>query len=252
MSAAWQPRTAFVVGAGSGIGRAVAQAFAGRGLDVVALCRRPDAFDAVRGIEVRRCDVTVAEELRMALRDIPPASVVVHTAGVAAPIAPIWQCDEHAGLLAMATMVTSAWQTARICLAQMVNENSGLLLLASSGAAGKAACARATYSMAKAAVDQLTRVIGAELSLVGSRAGVAAFYPGMVETAMQAASREAADRLLDTAFAAALASFGEVHAAGALLSADAVARDIAALAAREPQSLNGKVWRLRAGDWSAA
>ncbi|HKC26495.1 MAG TPA: SDR family oxidoreductase [Jatrophihabitans sp.] len=251
---AWQPQAAIVVGAGSGIGRAVAEEFAARGMDVLALCRRPERFDAspARGrLHVRRCDVTVADELRAALPPIAAGTVVVHSAGVAGPIAPIWECDESAGLQALATMVASAWHTAQLCLSQMVGMNSGLLLLASSGAAGKVAAARATYSMAKAAVDQMTRVVGAELALVGSHVGVASLYPGMVDTGMQAAAREAADRLVDTAFAPALASFGAAHAGGLLMDAQTVAQDIADLAGRRPGALNGKTWRLRNREWGA-
>lgn len=251
---AWQPRAAVVVGAGSGIGRALAVEYAARGYDVAALCRRPAAFHAAElatRIDVRRCDVTDADQLRGALAGLPAGAVVVHTAAANAPVAPLWDCPEPAGLGAVATMVTSAWLTTRLCLSQMVTAGAGLLLLASSGAAGKIAAARATYSMCKAAVDQLVRVVGAELELVGSQVGVAAFYPGMVDTGMQRASHDEAEQLRDSPFAPALGLFGEAAASGALVSAESVAADLVALSGREPRSLNGKVWRLRAGEWSA-
>jgi short-subunit dehydrogenase len=146
--------------------------------------------------------------------------------------------------------VTSVWQSTHDCLEAMVAAGSGLVLLASSGAAGKVATARATYSMCKAAVDQFVRVVGAELRTADSPVGVAAFYPGMVDTAMQRASRAEAERLAGTPFGRDLDSFrvGE----STLLDPADVADDIVTLATRTPAELNGQIWRLREREWSAA
>jgi NADP-dependent 3-hydroxy acid dehydrogenase YdfG len=229
---AWQPAQAVVIGAGSGIGRCVAHAFAGRGIPVRALCRRPDAFDAGASglIDVRACDVTAAAELHAGLAGIGADTVVVHTAAAGAPVAPIWQCDEAAALASITTMVTSVWQSTHDCLEAMVAAGSGLVLLASSGAAGK--------------------VVGAELRTADSPVGVAAFYPGMVDTAMQRASRAEAERLAGTPFGRDLDSFrvGE----STLLDPADVADDIVTLATRTPAELNGQIWRLREREWSAA
>jgi NADP-dependent 3-hydroxy acid dehydrogenase YdfG len=228
----------------------VAHSFAARGIPVRALCRRPDAFDAgATGlIDVRACDVTIAAELHAGLARIGADTVVVHTAAAAAPVAPVWQCDEAAALASVATMVTSVWQSTHDCLEAMVAAGSGLLLLASSGAAAKIATARATYSMCKAAVDQFVRVVGAELRVADSAVGIAAFYPGMVDTAMQRASRAEAQRLAGTPFDLDAFRVDE----STLLDPAAVADDIVALAHRPPVELNGQIWRLRERGWSAA
>jgi NAD(P)-dependent dehydrogenase (short-subunit alcohol dehydrogenase family) len=252
--ACWQPDNAVVIGAGSGIGHAVALAFAARGLPVTALCRRPQSFDHGNypgKIDVRGCDVTVPDELDRALAASVGRSVVVHTAASAHPIAPIWQCQGPAGREAVATMVTSAWQTASTALDLMNSAGAGLLLLASSGAAGKIAPARATYSMCKAAVDQLVRVVGAELELAGDDVGIAAFYPGMVDTPMQADARAAARRLAGTTFAGELDVFGATAASGSLLLPDEVAQDLLSLAGRAPREVNGRIWRLRRREWTS-
>jgi NAD(P)-dependent dehydrogenase (short-subunit alcohol dehydrogenase family) len=254
MTQAGRSKSAIVVGAGSGIGRALALGYAARGYEVAALCRRPDAFDAGQSaarIDVRRCDVTDLDQIREALSEVPSGAVVVHTAAANAPVAPIWECPEPAGLGAVATMITSAWLITRLCLAHMVAAGSGLVLLASSGAANKIAAARATYSMCKAAIDQLVRVVGAELEMAGSPVGLAAFYPGMVDTGMQRASRAEAEQLRGGQFAPALGLFGEAAAAGQLISAESVAAALVELSGRDPRSLNGRIWRLRSGEWSA-
>lgn len=249
---AWQPARAVVIGAGSGIGRGVAHSFANRGVPVVALCRRPEDFDAgpTGLIDVRACDVTVAEELHAGLARIGANTVVVHTAAASAPVAPIWECDEGAALASLTTMVTSVWQSTHDCLEAMVAAGSGLLLLASSGAASKVATARATYSMCKAAVDQFVKVVGAELTTADSPVGIAAFYPGMVDTAMQRASRAEAERLVGTPFGRGLDGFRVDETS--LLDPALVADDIVTLAQRPPRELNGLIWRLRDREWSAA
>ena len=247
----WQPARAVVIGAGSGIGRCLAHSFADRGIPVVALCRRPESFDAGSDglIDVRACDVTVAAELHAGLAGIGADTVVVHTAAASAPVAPIWECDEAAALASLTTMVTSVWQSTHDCLGAMVAAGSGLLLLASSGAASKIATARATYSMCKAAVDQFVKVVGAELRAAGSAVGIAAFYPGMVDTGMQRASRAEAARLVGTPFARDLAGFRVDQST--LLDPGQVADDIVTLAGRTPRELNGLIWRLRDREWSA-
>jgi short-subunit dehydrogenase len=241
-----------VIGAGSGIGYYVAHSFANRGVPVLALCRRPERFDAgATGlIDLRACDVTVADQLHTGLAGVGANTVVVHTAAASAPVAPIWKCDEAAALASLTTMVTSVWQATHDCLAAMVAAGSGLLLVASSGAASKVATARATYSMCKAAVDQFVKVVGAELRTADSAVGVAAFYPGMVDTAMQRASRAEATRLAGTAFGRDLAGFRVDEST--LLDPAQVADDIVTLADRTPRELSGQIWRLRDREWSAA
>jgi NAD(P)-dependent dehydrogenase (short-subunit alcohol dehydrogenase family) len=248
---AWRPAQAVVVGAGSGIGRSVAVEFAAHGIPVRALCRRPETFGAGADndvIDVRRCDVTDQDELRRNLDGLGPDTVVVHTAASSTPAAPIWECDPSDAFASLSTMVASVWQTAHDCLKAMVAADSGLLLLASSGAATKIAAARATYSMGKAAVDQMVRVVGSELQIIGSNAGIAAFYPGMVDTAMQRSARADAARLQGTPFGQGLGSF--TVDASSVLDPAKVADDIVGLAHRLPTDLNGAVWRLRGGEWS--
>jgi NAD(P)-dependent dehydrogenase (short-subunit alcohol dehydrogenase family) len=104
--------------------------------------------------------------------------------------------------------------------------------------------------MCKAAVDQFVKVVGAELRTADSPVGIAAFYPGMVDTAMQRASRAEAQRLVGTPFGRDLDGFRVAEST--LADPALVAEDIVALAQRPPSELNGQIWRLREREWSAA
>ncbi|MDQ1732450.1 MAG: hypothetical protein QOK10_2609 [Pseudonocardiales bacterium] len=253
---AWRPDAATVIGAGAGIGRAVALEFASRGRAVIALSRNGDNLTGLQDEADRRsavlrtvqCDVTEPDQFRKVLSSAT-SPIVLHTAGSALPIGPIWQCDPAVAMQSLSSMVLSSWLTAQACLEQLLARGSGIVLLASSGAASKAAPARSTYSMSKAAVDQLVRVVGAELRLVSADVGIAAFYPGMVDTGMQQQVREAAEPFRSGPFGAELSPFLHAAQAGTLVPAEVVARHLADLAARPPGELNGKIWRLREGEW---
>jgi benzil reductase ((S)-benzoin forming) len=256
----WRPDSVTVIGAGSGIGRAIALEFAERGMSVAALSRSLDNLRSLRGeahwrgteLAVFQCDAARQDELQRALAEATSRSVVVHTAGTSGPIGPVWECDLSSGVDALSSMVLSPWLTAQMCLSQQLAAGSGVLLLASSGAASKAARGRSAYCMSKAAVDHLVRVVGAELSAVDVDVGVAAFYPGMVDTGMQQQMRDAAERYRSTPLGDDLAPFALAARSGSLLAPAAVAGHIADLAMRPPRELNGKIWRLRDNEWTEA
>ncbi|MCW2493854.1 MAG: short-chain dehydrogenase/reductase [Frankiales bacterium] len=254
----WQPKTATVIGAGSGIGRALALELAGRGFSVAALSRSPGNLSSLRTeaiklrthLQIFPCDVTDSGDFGRAMQAAGDSAVIVHTAGSALPVGPVWECDQDNGIEALSAMVLSPWLTARLCLQRLLSAGSGMLLLASSGAANKSAPGRSTYSMSKAAVDQLVRVVGAELRMINADVGIAAFYPGMVDTGMQQQMRQAAESYRGSPFGAELAPFLQVSEGGSLLSPAVVAGHIAELAMVGPRELNGRIWRLRDGGWS--
>jgi NAD(P)-dependent dehydrogenase (short-subunit alcohol dehydrogenase family) len=106
--------------------------------------------------------------------------------------------------------------------------------------------------MSKAAVDQLVRVAGAELRAAGVDAvGIASFYPGFVDTKMQADVRAAAQAYAGTPFAADLQPFVGVASSKKLRPAAFVAERLVELTAMPAATLNGKIWRLADSGWTA-
>src|SRR5436305_14968602 len=89
-------KTVFITGASSGIGRALAQEFAGRGYDLFLTARRLEqleqlrdeitAADSARRVEVSRLDVTddkaVAAAIEEAAEKLGRLDIVIANAGV--------------------------------------------------------------------------------------------------------------------------------------------------------------------------
>jgi NAD(P)-dependent dehydrogenase (short-subunit alcohol dehydrogenase family) len=253
-------RSAIVVGASAGIGRSAALAFAARGMHVVALARDAERLrqlefasgDLAGRVTAMPCDAADAPRLvtvlERAFDKLENCDVVLHTAGSAMPVGAIWECDAVEAASSIATLVGSAWVTASVGIRHMLAGGGGLVLLASSGAAQKTAVGRSMYSSSKAAVDQLVRVVGAEIAAAAPSAAIAGFYPGMVDTAMQANLARLARLHAHGPFAA---EFGEVSAAAGqgLVSPEDVATSICQLLECHLSTLNGQVLKLRSGNW---
>lgn len=176
------PPVALVTGAGRGIGRAVAEELAGRGWDVLAGVRRPDAVEAPVGTRVVRLDV-----------DDPDPSVLpdrlhllVNNAGVDTDNLPVEAVPADEWERVFRTNVFAVAELTRLALpALRAGAPSVVCNLTSAGLAVPMPFF-GVYRASKAAVSALSETLAVELAPLGVR--VVEILPGPVDTDMLAES----------------------------------------------------------------
>ncbi len=195
-------QVAIVTGGGRGFGRAIAETLAALGASVVIASRNaPELDDVANGIKkqggkalAQTADVAderqVQELVLAAERWVGPPSILVNNAGVLDPVGPLAETSGASWLRNIAINVGGTYLVTRAVLPGMLDRDYGRVVNISSGAADRASAGWSAFCAAKAAVDQLTRVLALEIE--GSGVSVCAFHPGYIDTAMQERSGQAA------------------------------------------------------------
>ncbi len=183
-------RVAVVTGAGRGIGRAIALAFAEMGADVVCAARTEREIEAtaerVRELGRRalpvRCDVTDTAQLdALAARskdEFGRIDVLVNNAGGFPPMA-FLDTDVASWEWCVRFNLTSAFALTRACLPHMLDGDGGVVLNISSAAGRIVRKGFVAYGTVKAALSFMTRQLAAEFA---PRVRVNALAVGAVET----------------------------------------------------------------------
>src|SRR5215468_9350814 len=168
-------KVAIVTGAGRGIGRGCALAFAEMGADVVCAARTREQIDdtaaAVRKLGRRalavECDVIQSEALEnlvaSATKEFGRIDVVVNNAG-GSPPKPMLETSERMFEQAFRFNVTTAFLLTRMAVPHMRKNGGGSVVNISSAAGRLVQPYFAAYGTAKAALTFLTRNLGAELA----------------------------------------------------------------------------------------
>lgn len=188
-------KVAVVTGAASGIGRAIAVAFAAAGcrhlvlgdLDEVGRGDRSvvDELGSTVSVEFQRCDVTVRSDLARliaASERVGGPDVMVNNAGVFRRHEFLDATEEDLEAV-MAVNVNGAFFGAQEAARAMVaHGRGGSIVNLGSSAADHGGSGQAAYHASKGAVKALTLALAAELGPRGIR--VNAVHPGAVDTAM--------------------------------------------------------------------
>src|SRR5438552_6463746 len=181
---------ALVTGAGRGIGRGIALAFAEMGADVACAARTEkqieETVSAARALGRRAiavpCDVTDSAQLeRLAertLAELGRIDVLVNNAGGFPPMSAL-DTDQASWEWCMRFNVTSAFVLSRLCLRAMLARDGGAILNISSAAGRIIRGGFVAYGTAKAALSFMTRQLAAEFA---PRVRVNALAVGAVET----------------------------------------------------------------------
>ena len=244
-------RVAIVTGAGSGIGRAIARAFASEGADVVLVGRRIDPLEEtatmVRALGPRALAVAadvsresdVGGMVRRAIDEFGRIDVLVNNAaspGIDQPVASMTLENWNATL---ATTLTGPMLCARECLSRsMLPRRNGAIVnvAATSGRHGQAR--KAHFCAAKAGLLLLTESLAREVGPQGVR--VNAVIPGLVATDLldKYHQRIAAERGL--AYERVVAEASGTSALRRLITPDEVAAVAVFLAGEQASGMSGQ------------
>lgn len=186
-----QEKTALITGAGRGIGRAIAIAFAREGCKVALAARTRAELDETAeeivafGGEalVTVCDVTRTEDIRRAVTKTLDAfgkvDILVNNAGEA-HFKPIHRVTLEEWQQALDVNVTSAFLFIQGVLPGMMERRSGRIINLSSVTGLKALPEQSAYGAAKHALNSLTKSLNLELREYNIAAHV--LCPGGVDT----------------------------------------------------------------------
>lgn len=163
-------RTALVTGAGSGLGRAIALAFAAEGASVVAAGRTAATLDETVGLigaaggtaAAVTADVTDSDQLRGLVREsvtrFGGLDIAVNNAGILRGAGPAGEVSEEDWDAVLRTNVTGVWLAMKHEIAHMKENGGGVIVNISSNLGAHLRIPNlAAYITSKAAVSALTR-----------------------------------------------------------------------------------------------
>ena len=188
-----EDKVVLVTGGGSGIGRAIALAFAAQKSRVAITGRTQATLDAVAE-EMRRagaeafpriCDVTQKAQVETLRQEISsrfgPVQVLVNNAGIA-PAAGFLEMQDSLWEEVMRVNLTGTYNCCKVFLAEMLASNWGRIINIASTVAKVAYSHISAYVTSKHAVLGLTRALAVETAKFGVT--VNAICPGYVDTGL--------------------------------------------------------------------
>jgi len=184
-------QTAFITGAGRGIGRAVAEAFAAQGCAIAVAARtRTEVETVASNIRNRggkavaiNCDVTNPEQVQQSINEAHDAlgaiNILVNNAGVAI-FKPFHQLSSDEWQQTMDVNLNGAFYCTQAVLPGMMQRRSGRIINISSVAGVKPIDQQSAYCASKHALNAMSKVLAMELREFGI--AVHAVCPGGVTT----------------------------------------------------------------------
>ncbi|MBC9794359.1 SDR family NAD(P)-dependent oxidoreductase [Sinomicrobium sp. FJxs] len=183
--------TAFITGATSGIGRATARAFAGKGINLVLCGRRQERLDnlkielsAFTEVHTLQFDVSDKEGVFKAVESLPgkfsDIDILVNNAGNAHGLDPVQSGNTDDWDAMMDINVKGLLYVSKAIIPNMVKRQKGHIINIGSLAAKEVYPNGNVYCASKHAVDAITEGMRIDLNASGIRVG--AVHPGLVET----------------------------------------------------------------------
>jgi 3alpha(or 20beta)-hydroxysteroid dehydrogenase len=245
-------KTAVITGAGGGIGRAIAVAFARAGASLVLVGRNEEMLAetaAVAGAEAVRpvpADVSRAEDVdrvvEVATSEFGTIDVLVNNHGVEGPVARLAEYPEDEFDRVIAINLRGTFLCMRHVLPIMAERGSGSIVNLGSVASERGLIGTSAYIASKHGILGLTRCAAAEYGNAGVR--VNAINAGMVDTRMLRAicAAHAPDDVEGM-----LAAIAGVAPLSRLASPEEVASVALFLASDAASFVNGAAWEVDGG-----
>jgi NAD(P)-dependent dehydrogenase (short-subunit alcohol dehydrogenase family) len=171
-------RTAIVTGGLSGLGKAAAARLADDGVKVLTL-------DVAEGADLL-VDVTDPDAVHAAAERVGPVDILVNSAGIVGPNAPLWEISLEGWERTFAVNVRGTFNTCQAFVPGMRERGWGRIVNIASIAGKDGNPNMSPYSASKAAVIALTKSLGKELATSGVLANAVA--PAVIATPMNAAT----------------------------------------------------------------
>ena len=191
-------KVALITGGGRGIGRAIAIAFAGAGAAVCCAARTRSEIEAAAAeIETAggqalavTTDVADLASVQKAVDETAARfgglDILVINAGVSPKKSEVAESDPVVWSQTVAINLTGAYHCAKAAIPYLKARGGGKIITIGSGMGRRGAPGSSAYSVSKAGLWMLTRILGQELR--GDNISVNELIPGPVNTAMMPAN----------------------------------------------------------------
>jgi len=185
-------KAAIITGAGRGIGKAIALAFAREGADMLVASRTlsevAETAQQVRDLSRRALPLTVDVSDRggvermivAALDEFAKVDILVNNAGTCGPIGPLVDNDPERWLQTIRVNLFGVLFCSRAVLPSMIRQRRGKIINLSGGGATSPRPNFSAYAASKAAIVRLTETLAEEVK--GFNIQVNAIAPGAVNT----------------------------------------------------------------------
>lgn len=248
-------KVAVITGAGRGIGRAIALAYAREGARLVLAARNEVELEETVGAAEEagaeavaiRTDVTsqiaTARLARRAADRFGRIDILVNNAGISGPVGPLQDNDIADWVDTINVNLTGTFLVCRAVVPVMIEQGGGKIINLSGAGVANAWSNMSAYCSSKAAVVRLTEVLAQELE--GKGITVNALGPGSVHTSMW-------ERMTDQAAEAGaefIHELGQRVLSGGGASIDDCAELAVWLASEESGGLSGRVISATADDF---
>jgi len=240
-----------VTGAGSGIGRSIAEVLAERGYSLILLGRNLDNLQSTKGLlknseqhQCQTCDIRNSAEIKRSLENIPSLYALIANAGIGG--------ENHFGDQdrwgeVIDTNLTGTYQTIQECLPLIKKDRAPFkkIIIISSILARLGVPGYSAYCASKAGLLGLTRSLAAEHS--SDRILINALCPGWVNTEMAQEGLQGFADALDISKDEAYKEAMKPVPLGKMSQPEEVAKLVAFLVSEEQTSFTGQTLDINNG-----